>query len=122
MKRYSRLMIFVLVAALLTMAGHAWAEGPKERMQKRLPVIVDLKAKGVVGEDSKGYLSFIKGASEKKDVVDAENQDRKMVYEAIAQKQGTTVANVGQRRALQIAEKAAPGEWLQKADGKWYQK
>jgi hypothetical protein len=29
---------------------------------------------------------------------------------------------VGRRRALQIAENAKPGEWLQDAGGKWVQK
>ncbi len=52
----------------------------------------------------------------------AENKDRQMVYDAIAKQQGTTAAVVGQRRALQIAKKAKPGEWLQDADGKWVQK
>jgi len=29
---------------------------------------------------------------------------------------------VGKHRAIQIADKARTGEWLQDADGKWYQK
>ena len=51
-----------------------------------------------------------------------ENRDRKLVYEAIAKNQGTTVEVVGRHRAVQIADKALAGEWLQDANGKWYQK
>jgi uncharacterized protein YdbL (DUF1318 family) len=122
MHRYQKLIVLFVVAGFLAVTGTVWAQGLKERMQSRLPVIIDLKARGVVGEDSNGYLAFVKGKNERKDVVDAENKDRRTVYAAIAQKQGTTVELVGQRRALQLAEKAQPGEWLQKPDGKWHQK
>jgi uncharacterized protein YdbL (DUF1318 family) len=94
----------------------------KVQMEKRLPHIVELKSKGIVGEDKMGYLQFVGGKRENDDVVQAENQDRKKVYEAIAQKEGATVEQVGQRRALQIAGKAKKGEWLQDQNGKWYQK
>ena len=122
MHRYQKQIIIFVVAGLLAVAGTAWADGLKERMQKRLPTIVDLKQRGIVGEDSNGFLAFIKGKNEKKDVVDAENNDRRTVYQAIAKKQGTTAELVGQRRAIKLAEKAGPGEWLQKPNGEWYQK
>ena len=48
----------------------------------------------------------MKGKNGKKAVVNSENTDRKLVYEAIAKKQGTTADLVGQRRALQIAEES----------------
>jgi uncharacterized protein YdbL (DUF1318 family) len=100
----------------------AFADDIKTRMKDRLPVIVELKAKGIVGENNQGYLEFRSGKSEKPDVVAAENEDRKTVYTAIAKQEGTTAVLVGKRRALQIAEKADPGEWLQDASGNWYQK
>ena len=55
-------------------------------------------------------------------LVNAENADRQAVYADIAQRTGTTAQEVGKRRALQIAQLAAPGHWLQAADGRWYQK
>lgn len=96
--------------------------GVKVQMEKRLPLIVELKSKGIVGEDRMGYLQFVGGKREKEDVVQAENQDRRKVYEAISQKEGATTEQVGQRRALQIVTKAKKGEWLQDQNGKWYQK
>ncbi len=94
----------------------------KSRMEKRLPVIAELKARGIIGEDKMGYLQSIGGNREKEDIVQAENQDRRTVYGSIAQKEDVSVEQVGQRRALQIAAKAKKGEWLQGQDGKWYQK
>jgi uncharacterized protein YdbL (DUF1318 family) len=100
----------------------ASADDIKTRMKKRLPVIKELKAKGIVGEDHQGYLQFVGAKKEKADVVAAENKDRKTVYAAIAKQQGTTAELVGKRRAMQISKKANPGEWVQDASGKWIQK
>ena len=91
-------------------------------MIARLPEIKALKNKGIVGENNLGYLQFVGNKKEKADVVNAENRDRKLVYEAIAKQQNTTVEVVGKHRAIQIANKAQAGEWLQDANGKWYQK
>jgi hypothetical protein len=98
------------------------SDGIKQRMINRLPVIKDLKARGIVGENNTGFLEFIGNQKEKADVVKAENKDRKSVYEAIAKKQGTTPKVVGKHRAVQIAGKAQAGQWLQDANGKWYKK
>lgn len=122
MKTKSILTMTLVMISLVLLGGNAWAEDIKERMTKRLPVIQDLKARGVVGENSQGYLSYLKGGDEQKAMVAAENADRKVVYLAIAKQQGTTAEHVGRRRALQIAEKAKAGEWLQNASGEWYQK
>jgi uncharacterized protein YdbL (DUF1318 family) len=91
-------------------------------MAKRLPIINQLKAKGIVGENNQGYLQFMGSKKEKADVVNAENADRKKVYEAIAKQQKTTAALVGKRRAAQIAQIAGKGEWIQSSDGKWKKK
>jgi len=120
-KVYCALLAFLF---LIVFAAGAFpsAQEIQARMIARLPAIKDLKDKGLVGENNKGFLEFIGQQKEKQEVVTAENQDRQQVYEAIAKQQGTTVELVGQHRAIQIADKALPGEWLQDANGKWYQK
>jgi uncharacterized protein YdbL (DUF1318 family) len=117
---FAILPVFVL-GILITNAYPASKE-IKQRMIARLPVIKALKGKGIVGENNKGYLEFVGQKKEKAEVIKAENKDRKLVYGAIAKQQGTTVEVVGQHRVVQIANKAQPGEWLQDANGKWYQK
>ena len=114
------LPVFIL-GLLITDANSSGAE-IKQRMIARLPVIKSLKDKGIVGENNKGYLEFIGKKKEQADVVEAENKDRRLVYEAIAKQQSTTAELVGKHRAVQIAEKAQAGEWLQDANGKWYKK
>jgi len=112
----------VFILGLLITDSYSSAAEIKQRMLARLPVIQALKDKGIVGENNKGYLEFTGQNKEKEDVVEAENNDRKQVYGAIAKQQSTTVELVGKHRAAQIAEKAQPGEWLQDANGKWYKK
>ena len=103
-------------------AAFAGSEDIKNRMKARLSTIISLKSQGIIGENNEGFLEFVGNTRTQEDVIAAENNDRKLVYEAIAKNQGSTVDLVGTRRALQIAEKAGPGEWLQDTNGKWYKK
>ncbi len=112
--------IVLIIGFLIPTA--VFSEGIKERMKERLPVIVDLKTKGVVGEDFNGFLAFVTDEMLEQDIVDDENQDRKTIYTYIAKKEGASVELVGQRRAQQIIEHAEPGEFFQREDGSWYQK
>ncbi len=116
------LIIISLLLVLCTTVTSSSAEDTKSRMKKRLPIITELKSKGIVGEDNRGYLQFVGTKRDKDDVVAAENNDRKSVYSAIAKKQGATVDFVGKRRAKQIAGRAKKGEFLQDESGKWYKK
>jgi uncharacterized protein YdbL (DUF1318 family) len=120
-RRFTKILVFVLVG-IFAAGISAFADDIKARMKQRLPVIVELKTKGIVGENNAGYLEFIGAKKEKADVVAAENEDRQTVYAAIAKQQGTTAELVGKRRALQIAQKANKGEWVQDRSGKWIQK
>jgi uncharacterized protein YdbL (DUF1318 family) len=114
------LSIFIL--SLWVTEAYASSKEIKQRMIARLPAIKSLKSSGIVGENNKGFLEFIGNKRENEEVVSAENKDRQAVYEAIAKQQGTTVEVVGKHRAIQIANKAQAGEWLQDGNGKWYQK
>ena len=118
---FKKIFAFFLIGFFVA-GSTLFADDIKIRMKDRLPAILELKAKGIVGENNKGYLEFIGGKREKADVVAAENEDRTTVYAAIAKQQGTTIELVGKRRALQISQKADAGDWLQDADGNWYQK
>lgn len=115
-------IVSVFILGILITDVYSASDSIKQRMISRLPVIKALKDQGIVGENNIGFLEFIGNRKEKADVIEAENKDRKLVYEAIAKKQGTTTEVVGQHRAIQIADKAQSGEWLQDANGKWYQK
>lgn len=113
--------LLALVSVLFCVQA-ALADGIKERMLSRLPVINELKSQGLVGENNQGFLEFRTGQKPNADVIDAENRDRQEVYKAIAARQNTTPAFVGQTRAAQIAERESPGTWIQGADGAWKKK
>ena len=121
--RFKIISVFcILVFGTTLLTASAWAKDLKSRMSERKPAINALKAKGVVGENNQGYLTLLKKKSDKKALIDAENKDRRKVYQKIAKQQGSTAQHVGKRRALQIAKKARPGTMLQRANGKWYKK
>lgn len=119
--RNNKILIGLITLLVCLMATAAIAGGVKERMKERKPIINALLAKGIVGENNKGYLEF-RGAPQQQDIVSAENSDRTAVYQAIAKKNGTTVENVGKLRAEHTAQRAHPGTWLQDPGGGWYQK
>lgn len=125
MKRMIAVAGLVLAALLMGWPGFAGAAdftAIKARMKERLPVIMSLKAQGIVGENNRGYLELLKDDPSRADVVEAENRDRRAVYEAIARQENTKLEVVEKHRAAQIERKADSGEWLQDATGKWYQK
>ena len=116
------IVILLLFLGTFVTCVSAFAEDIKTRMKTRLPAIVALKDKRILGETNRGYLQFVGQEKEKEEMVMAENKDRKIVYTAIAKQQGVTVDGVEKRRALQVAQKAKTGQWLQDENGKWYQK
>lgn len=99
-----------------------FAQGIKERMKERLPVIIELKTDGIIGENFQGFLAFLTDNKQSQDIIDSENIDREKIYSYIAEKEGATLELVGQRRAKQIAEHAKPGEFFQNEDESWYKK
>ncbi|MBA3013120.1 MAG: YdbL family protein [Proteobacteria bacterium] len=117
--RSAMILVFLSLVVFVATSG---AEGIKERMKQRLPAIVELKAQGLVGEDNQGYLAFVTGQKSQEEIVASENADRKAVYAQIAQQQSTTMDLVEKRRAITLAERAIPGEYIQKADGSWMKK
>lgn len=115
-------ILSLLIVPMIIAGVTAHADDIKARMKNRLPVIIELKSNGIVGENNKGYLEFVGEKKVRADIVATENKDRQTVYEEIAKQQNTTADLVGKRRALQIAQRAAPGEWVQDAAGQWQQK
>ena len=114
--------IMIFSGFLASAAAFAGADEIKKRMKGRLPIILSLKKQGIIGENNKGFLEFVGTQKGQPQLIEAENSDRRKVYQAISQKQGATAEAVGQRRAIQIAANANPGDWLQDANGKWYKK
>ena len=128
MKKTLTLTVLTLAAGALALptalpAANQTGAAIKQNMQKRLPALNAMLRKELLGEANTGFLEIRSSVTEdEKKLVEAENQDRKTVYTAIAKQQKTTAELVGQRRAKQIAERAPAGTWIQDADDKWRKK
>jgi len=124
MRRHTFSILALLFCTIFLFSSAGFAASAKEiqqRMKNRLPIITKLKDDGNIGENNKGFLEF-RGTQKHADIVSAENDDRRIVYMAIAKKQNVTPELVGERRALALAEKGKKGHLFQKADGTWYKK
>ena len=117
-----RYTMVALMCFCLAFTAAAWADGEKERMLQRQPVIVDLKNKGIIGETNDGYLGYVSSQGASQDVVAGENQDRKAIYSQIAQQQNISVDLVAKRRAQQLIERTSPGHYYQNDSGAWVKK
>jgi hypothetical protein len=124
LKRTHYALIFSLsfIILLATVAGAANMKAIKAQMLERKPTIDALKKSGNIGEGVDGYLHVRQAAGNAAGVMKAENADRRTVYQSIANQQKTSLNNVAQRRGRQLIGLAAPGHWLKKKDGNWYQK
>ena len=101
--------------------AYSHQEDIRDRMKQRLPSIITLKDKGIIGEDSNGYLAFVGTSREGQNIVNAENADRKTVYQMIAKKTGSTIEVVAEKRAKKLAQNAPSGHYI-KVNGTWIKK
>jgi len=114
-------IIGVLTSMVVITASANDNDAVRQRMAQRLEVVSQLKRAKVVGENNRGYLEFLHPETQShKEIVAAENADRRLVYEAIARRtDGATAETVGQVRARSIAEQSAAGIMVQTAAGQW---
>ncbi|MCL1920909.1 MAG: YdbL family protein [Kiritimatiellaeota bacterium] len=106
-------IISVAVALVIGVASVSMADAladAKARRKERREAVEQLLKKGVAEEGAAGYLVVKKSAADDEGVVGvlkAENADRKIAYEAIAQKNGTSPEAVGKQAAEINKKKAA---------------
>jgi|HubBroStandDraft_3_1064219.scaffolds.fasta_scaffold284879_2 uncharacterized protein YdbL (DUF1318 family) len=132
MKTSQVVRIFFAAWIAFTAVGRTRAQTPggpiplsvlRQFQEKRLPALDALKARGVVGENNRGFVEVRGDAGDDAaNLVADENHDRGVVYALFAHKYNMAPEQVGLRRARKIAEKSKPGIWLQAPDGTWYQK
>ena len=95
----------------------------QNRMKDRRDAVAKLLATTNAGENNAGYLQKLNEISEgEAKTLAEENADRKKVYISISKQEGANEADVGKRRAKQIAERAAAGTMIQDAAGNWQKK
>lgn len=98
----------------------------RERRRARRDQIKAWKSAQLLGENNRGLLEARtadgKLSTSVRKVVDAENADRQLVFQAIASKQNIPAESVAQRWAGRMAERAPEGVLVQDAAGNWKEK
>lgn len=136
MRNLKILSILIILAATLTpMSASAEAKYSLKEMtpevsaalearRARFDNLADLKFKGMVGEDNRGYVKALVSAPEVEAVVAAENKDRTIVYTTIAGQNNLAgeIATIEKVFAEVQRDKAKPGEKIQADSGQWITK
>ncbi len=96
-----------------------------EARKGRFSELKILKADGVVGENNRGYVELFGDSDDAEALVNAENQDRKVVYLAIVEQNRlgeAAFATVEGVFAGVQRDKAVAGEKIQDLSGNWVTK
>ena len=114
---------FICVLLLLVNFSYsAWGD-VSDRMKARLSDVVAAKDAGTVGEGVDGYLHLRSSTnSSAQKLVEAENADRKELFQKLSAKTGGDVSAVARQFSQSIASKAKSGHWFKKSSGTWVQK
>ena len=92
--------------------------------QNRYERLQELKAQQAVGENNRGYVE-VKGAGANAGyVVAEENEDRRAIYQAIAQQNNLGAAGISTVETVFAEvqrEKSRPGDLVQQPSGQWTQ-
>jgi uncharacterized protein YdbL (DUF1318 family) len=82
------------------------------RRKDRRPELISWQRKGVIGENKSGLVGIVDSAKADASIqglVNAENQDRMVIYEAVAKKNGTSVEEVQKLYAKRLQNDAPAG-------------
>lgn len=104
----------------------------KQQIRERFPRLVPFFQKAAIGEGRTGFVEILepKGLTpaEKTDVkslVDAENRDRRALYQEVAKSMNISSDQIGKVQrifAKKWQQSAERGWWIQKEDNTWVQK
>jgi len=96
-----------------------------ENRKARFAELEHLKREGLIGEADTGFVEVRGDSAEAVSVTAAENQDRKIIYEAIVEQNALGPAGYAEVQKV-FAEvqrgKALPGESIQLPSGEWVKK
>ncbi len=86
-----------------------------------------LKAKGLIGENNKGFITILKPSLQPKEkaLVDAENHDRKFIYNTVVAQNhlgSEGLEKVEKEFAKTHRDRTKQGDLIQDASGKWTRK
>ena len=95
-------------------------ESAAYRRRDRKAQVDGLLAQGMVGENHSGLLSArgnVDGSAQQ--IMDTENSDRMTIYQALAQKNGTSVEEIEKLYAERLSKSAPAGSQVEDPNGSW---
>lgn len=93
--------------------------------QARYAQLDQLKQTGAVGENNQGYVEVLQPTPAAESVAQAENYDRRVIYEAIVEQNNLGPAGMANVQVVfgEVQRgRARPGEWIQSRTEEWIQK
>lgn len=93
--------------------------------QARYTDIQSLKSSGVLGENNRGYVEVLQPSGNAGMTAEAENRDRKTIYQTIAEQNNLGKAGIATIEAIfaeVIRGKAQSGDSVQLPSGEWIKK
>ena len=95
-----------------------------ENRRNRFEQLRNLKAKGFVGENNRGYAEVLEDKESARSLVDSENADRRVIYQAIEQQNNLSgeIDTIEKVFAQVQRDKANPGDKIQNENGQWVAK
>lgn len=126
--RISLLLIALCAVALNTpafAADNAAAKAElKSSFDSRTAQLAAAKAAGSIGECTDGTLALVGDLVDANlsALIEAENADRKKLYQMLASETNASAAQIGERNAMRNYQNAKVGEWLRTRDGVWKKK
>lgn len=99
-------------------------ESALDGRRARFDQLNELKNKGALGENNKGYVEALGDDAQAKSLAAAENADRKVIYQTIADQNGLAGAleTIEKVFAQVQRDKAEQGQKIQNEDGSWVTK
>ena len=95
-----------------------------DNRRDRFDQLRNLKAKGIIGENNRGYVEVLTSDAAASDLVNAENRDRKLIYKTVETQNDLTdaLATIEKVFAQVQSDKASPGDKIQDENGHWMNK
>ena len=92
-----------------------------ENRRSRYDQLEALKREGKVGENNRGFAEAFSSESSVKSLVDAENKDRRIIYQTIAEQNELSgaLSTIEQVFAQTQRDNAEAGDKIQLQDGRW---
>ena len=112
----------LFVSLVLALSAALPARADIDSMRARVPKIVELKDKGVIGEMPDGLLGVVTSEGDAPNIVSAENSDRMDEYKKRATTQGQNVDTLMKVLGEARIRNEKPGRFIKSASGGWGKK